>query len=160
MSTAVVAVRTDLPAGHVFSATDLHLVSVPSALAGQAYFFAVDDVVGHVAQGPLSAGEFVTSTRLVSASDGPAANQRVVSVPVADLGTLGLLHPGSVVDVLVAGDGFAAPETVARAVQVVDIPRDQRGEPAGTVAITAAPEVATTLAGLALNQPLAIAIVR
>lgn len=163
-TTTVLATTTNLPVGHVFTATDLREVGIPAAVAGPAYPSHVDDVIGRVSQSPFLAGELVTDSRLVTTAETTAPDRRVVSLPITDLGTLALLHTGSVVDVLVApeptADARASAETVAQAVSVVDVPRNNRSEPLGTVAVVAPPEVATTLAGLALHSPLTLAIVK
>lgn len=159
-STAFVA-STDLPKGHVLSADDLRQVTASASLIPEAAVSATADLAGRELISAMNAGEVFTASRLDAPTDTRSADLRTVSVPIPDRGTLAMLHPGAIVDI------FSAPPTMesgasralATGVQVTEVPRDSRGESAGTVAIQVPAGDAATVAAAALEQPVIIVFV-
>ena len=128
------------------------------------------DPVGLLLNAPVRRGEVLTDARL---SDPPALpyGPDLVAVPVrvADPGAVGLLSPGSRVDVLAAtgpGDLGGPPSRAGPAVEVVgDCPvlavpaeEDRGGEGGALVLIAATPEEARALAGHATTSRLSVTI--
>jgi hypothetical protein len=109
-SRAWVSVRSDLPAGHVLTATDLKLTSgrlVPAAAGHYYEAAALDRLVGQQLDRPVAAGELLGRGAI---SLGPRAPSRVVPL-VVKAGRLPQLRAGDRVDVYVlsrAADGGAA----------------------------------------------------
>lgn len=128
------------------------------------------DPVGLRLNAPVRRGEVLTDARL---SDPPALpyGPDLVAVPVrvADPGAVGLLTPGSRVDVLAAagpGDLGGPPVRAGSAVEVVgDCPvlavpaeDDRGGEGGALVLIAATPQEARALAGHATTSRLSVTI--
>ncbi|MFE1170059.1 SAF domain-containing protein [Nocardiopsis sp. NPDC058789] len=129
-----------------------------------------DPTAGLTLNAPVRRGEVLTDARL---SDPPAARYGadMVAVPVrvADAGVVGLLSPGSRVDVLAAtgADEFGGPPSGAGpAVEVVGdrpvlaVPAEEgpSGEVGSLVVIAATSEEARTLAGHAISSRLSVTI--
>ncbi len=123
--TPIVTARTDLPAGAVVRAGDLHRTpfapgSVPRGVLADAAL-----AVGRTTAGPVRAGEPLTDVRLVTRSL-LAGYPGLVAVPVriGDPGAVRLLRVGDRVDLLAADpQGRTAAAVLGRDVPVLALPR-------------------------------------
>lgn len=156
----VVSASRDLAAGTVLTAADLRTVRLPEEAAVGGAFERPDQVIGQQLATPLSAGFPVPATALMGDGLLTGAKPGTVAVPLrpADPGTVGLLAPGQLVDVVLStGNGYdvAADSTVlARAVPVLwTAPGGSAGswpgevDDGGLVVVAAPAEAAATLAG-------------
>ncbi len=116
----VLVAARDVPAGATLSAGDVRRVrwatsAVPAAAVREA------DVSGEVVASALSAGELLTTTRLLGPGllAGRDGDEVAAPVRLADAQVAALLRPGARVDVLAAVDGDRAARTVARGATVL-----------------------------------------
>jgi len=111
----------------------------------------VDDVSGRTLVGAMTAGEAVTTTRLLET--GPRHDGlRLVPVRLADPDVAHLLSPGTLVD-LVHSSGDTRGRVIAQGVRVVTIPRRSRDSGLGGPASSAG-----SLIVVAADQRTAIAL--
>ncbi len=158
-TTDVVSASRDLAAGTVLTAADLRTVQLPEEAAVGGAFERPDQVIGQQLATPLSAGFPLPASALMGDGLLTGAEPGTVAVPLrpADPGTVRLLAPGQLVDVVLStGNGYdvAADSTVlARAVPVLwtapggggSWPGE--GDDAGLVVVAAPAETAASLAG-------------
>ncbi len=126
----VLTFTRDLAAGTALRATDLELVTLPSALVPAGLLGTADAAVGRLLAGPVRRGEALTDVRLLGASLLAAGGGRgLVATPVrlADSAAGLLVHAGDHVDVLAAATtDLATAGTLAAAG-----PTGPGGNPAG-----------------------------
>lgn len=104
----------DVRAGAVLTGRDVRPVAVPRVLAPAGAVPAVARLVGRTLAAPMRAGEPVTDLRLVGPSllagyALPGADMVAAPVRVADAGTVRLVRPGDLVDVLAADPSGSGP---------------------------------------------------
>ena len=164
----VLVAARDLDATAPLTARDLAPRPLPADSVPDGALAPGAETAGLSLTSPVRRGEVITDARL---SDPPARpyGPGLVAVPVrvADPGAVGLLSPGSRVDVLAAGghDEFA-PARAGPAVEVVsDRPvlalpseSDRGGEGGALILIAATPAEARSLAGHAAASRLSITI--
>lgn len=164
----VLVASRDLDATAPLTARDLAPLALPAEAVPGGALPPDAEAAGLSLTAPVRRGEVITDARL---SDPPARpyGPGLVAVPVrvADPGAVGLLSPGSRVDVLAAGghDEFA-PARAGPAVEVVsDRPvlalpaeSDRGGEGGALILIAATPAEARSLAGHAAASRLSITI--
>ncbi len=134
-TSAYIATRSALAAGHVLTEADITTLDWPQRLPAPPAFMDRDAVLGRTIAGPLAIGELISESRLVGPGLLEIANiasddrnsQRVVAAPVrlADPGQAALVRPGDLVDVLAARavDGGGQTATVVAAdATVITIP--------------------------------------
>lgn len=153
----IVAARA-LPVGHTLSADDIRTAdyapdTVPTGSLD------VDDVIGRVLAGPLDDGEALTTTRVVGPGLLDGWDRSLVAVPVriADAGSVGLLRPGDVIDLVATSiDGIGEAGVIAAGVPVLTIrPDDETLTAEGALVVVAAtPRQATELARAAVTSRL------
>jgi pilus assembly protein CpaB len=143
---------------------------VPAATVPDGALRAAPDLDGRTLAAPVRAGEIITDVRLVGRSLLAAYGDSLVAAPVrvADAGSVRLLRPGDVVDVLAAGGDQAvdgAARLVASAVQVLTVPvvpRDALGvnDPTGgaLLMVVTTDGDAARLAEAAVSQRLSIVL--
>jgi pilus assembly protein CpaB len=169
----VLVASHDLSGGRVVEPADVAVRKVPAATVPDGALRAEPDLDGRTLAAPVRAGEVITDVRLVGRSLLAAYGDSLVAAPVrvADAGSVRLLRPGDVVDVL-AADGSAGSDRfagsarlVASAVQVLTVPavpRDALGvdDPTGgaLVMIVTTDTNAARLAGAAVSARLSIVL--
>lgn len=160
-SVTVYVAASDLPKGHVLASEDLRQLSAPGSLVPATSVVSLAEASGRELVSAMGAGEILTAARLDAPAGEAPADVRTVSVPIPDRGTLALLHPGSIVDIFSApmNDEIGASHALTSGAQVKEVPRDSRGEPAGTVAIQVPTADSAAVASAALNNPLIIVLV-
>jgi Flp pilus assembly protein CpaB len=108
-SSPTVVSAHDIAAGSVLSAADVRIESVPDGVRAVGSLATTAAVQGHVLAGAARAGEPITDARLVSLSPNVPTpgdpGRSIVPIRVADPAVGDLLHPGTRVDVITAGDG-------------------------------------------------------
>ncbi|MGW5875437.1 Flp pilus assembly protein CpaB [Nocardiopsis terrae] len=169
-STDVLVAARDLDATAPLAEGDLTVRSLPDRSVPDGALAAEEPPTGLAPNAPLRRGEVLTDARL---SDPPARayGPGLVAVPVrvADPGAVGLLSPGSRVDVLAASghDGPGGPPSRAgpavevvgnRPVLAVPSEGDGGGERGALILVAATPEEARALAGHAATSRLSITI--
>lgn len=164
----VLAASRDLDASAPLAERDLTALPIPADTVPSGALTEDAETDGLLLNAPVRRGEVITDARL---SDPPARpyGPGLVAVPVrvADPGAVGLLTPGSRVDVLAAGgyDEFA-PVRAGPTVEVVSdrpvlaLPNedDRGGEGGALILIAATPAEARSLAGHAATSRLSITI--
>jgi pilus assembly protein CpaB len=158
----VIVAARPLPGGHTLTADDVrtaayHPDTVPAGALGP------DDVLGRVLAGPLDDGEPLTATRVIGPGLLDGWDRSLVAVPVriADAGSVGLLRPGDVIDLVATSmDGMGETGVVAAGVPVLTIrPDDETLTADGALVVVAGTrEQATTLAGAAVNARLSFTV--
>ncbi|MFJ2620663.1 RcpC/CpaB family pilus assembly protein [Glutamicibacter sp. NPDC087344] len=163
----VVVAASEIAAGAIISPADVQLRSVladpddpgllsdPQALVGQR--LAVGVPAGTALRHFLLVGPQLLT--------GSAAGTVAVPIRLSDPATVGLLHPGQLVDiVLTTGDGFEQAirsETIARAVAVLWVPSAERGQFGMLAGGTASGEgIVVVAAAASLSDDLAGAVSR
>ncbi|WP_159943995.1 SAF domain-containing protein [Nocardiopsis sp. FR6] len=167
-TTPVLAASRDLDAAAPLGEHDLTALSLPAGAVPEGAVPPGTDTAGLLLNAPVRRGEVITDARL---SDPPARpyGPDLVAVPVrvADPGAVGLLSPGSRVDVLAArGHDDLAPARAGPAVEVVTdrpvlaLPREAEhgGEGGALLLLAATPAEARALAGHAVSARLSITI--
>ncbi|GAA0991304.1 MULTISPECIES: SAF domain-containing protein [Nocardiopsidaceae] len=164
----VLVAARDLDATSPLAAGDLAPRPLPSDAVPDGALPADTEAAGLSLTSPVRRGEVITDARLSDPPAGPYGPGLVaVPVRVSDPGAVGLLSPGSRVDVLAAGspDEFA-PVRAGPAVEVVsDRPvlalpaeSDRGGGGGALILIAATPAEARSLAGHATASRLSITI--
>ncbi|KQX71839.1 SAF domain-containing protein [Aeromicrobium sp. Root472D3] len=119
----VLVARHDLASGHVVTADDVRVASVPRGAAPD-HVLRRRDALGRRVAGPMRAGEPLTDVRLVRPGAlegyGPGAVYTTIRVDEADATAIGVGDRVDVVGVDPAGETPA--EVVARGVEVVTLP--------------------------------------
>ncbi|WP_333617648.1 SAF domain-containing protein [Dietzia sp.] len=185
VSRTVLVARSDLDAGHVLADSDLSEREAPPELVPESAL-TPEAAAGAALSAPIGRGEILTSGAIAGPRDEPPRGQnRIVSVPVADPGTLPLLREGGTVDVYAgdagsgdftrdlaresprgeSGEGPGAPaspslprEPLIAGAIVTKVPHDSRGNTSGTVALSVPAAQAPVLAQAGLEVPLALII--
>lgn len=117
-SVAVVVAARDLPAGARLTAADLQTRQVPTAQAPPVGHASAEPLEGAVLVGPITAGEAVTDSRLLSSAIARLPSGRAVAhLVVADPAALALTPAGTRVAVYAAAGGPA----LARQARVVAV---------------------------------------
>ncbi len=153
---AVAVAATELPAGHMLTASDIGVQDYPVDLRPPGSYPSAEPIVGDVIVAPVSAGEPLTATRLLG--ERPQAGRGKVAAPVrlADAGVAGLLAPGDVITIVAATrDGSA--RVLARNARVITRPIPPAGlsaRSASLVLVAVSAEDATTLAAESISQDL------
>jgi len=145
--TAAVVAAADLARGSTLSDGSLRVVPMPTSLLPPGALTAPDAVTGRVLATDLAEGEVLTETRLAAAGSGPVAalvpsGLRAFVLPVGPpAGTVG---PGDQVDVLAtygANAGRPYTETVATALEVLDVVDGDAPISSATGGATAGPPI-------------------
>ncbi len=123
-TTAVLVASHDLVGGSALSSSDLRVVSLAESVVPSTALVSSGSAVGRTLAGPISAGELITRTRLVSPglAAGFGADRVSVPVRVADAGAVDLLRVGDRVDLYAATDRGDEAPTVVRDAPVIAIP--------------------------------------
>jgi pilus assembly protein CpaB len=177
MSVKIVAAKTQLPAGHSLTSDDLMLAPIAAAAAPPNTSTDLTHLVGRVIVAPLLAGQPVLDSQLAppGTPDGlqslvPDGMRAITLDATESNGMLGLLMPGSRVDVVTTATGTNSAEPalsriLAQDVQVLAVgqrlagsPHDPEGQTAASRTITllvtphdaAALDLAQTMARLRL----------
>lgn len=144
---AVVVAASDLSRGSQLTAGSTTVVDLPTTLVPPGALTAPEEVVGRVLVADIARGEVVTETRLGSAGGGPVAalvpqGLRAFALPVGP--PAGTLRPGDLVDVLAtygANAGRPYTETVATALEVIDVVQGDRPVASGPGAAPSGPPI-------------------
>lgn len=160
----VVVTARDLAAGTVLSTGDVALHGLPHGLVPSGVLTTTGTAIGQVLTSAARAGEPITDARLL----GPTQNKIAtgdpdtvsVAVRLADPGVAELLHPGSRVDVVTAGDGQAAPGVLASDATVLMVHTGalKPGEQGQLVVLAIRKDHATGVAAAALHDPVAVTL--
>lgn len=160
ISTDALAVADDLPTGHIVTAEDLDAVTVPADLLPDGALTSTDHALGARLIGPVRRGELLTDAGLAGAANqpDPRGALRVVPVPLADPAVADLLEPGDLVDLVgpTDPDSPVAPEPVARAALVRDVPAGRTGH--RSILVEVPESEAARLASTAAGTPLAVLV--
>ncbi|HEU5475742.1 MAG TPA: SAF domain-containing protein [Actinophytocola sp.] len=158
----VLVAARDLAPGTTLGAGDVRVERAPPSLRPATALESAESVTGRVLAGAATAGEPITSTRLVGPENtrlttgGPDA----VAVPVrlADAAVADLLMPGARVDV-VTGDGRGT-ALLASDVVVITVlaPESDQAADGRLVVIAMPPEAATRVASVSLGYPVAVTL--
>ncbi|WP_017571195.1 Flp pilus assembly protein CpaB [Nocardiopsis halotolerans] len=166
----VLAASRDLDASGPLTEHDLTVVPLPADAVPGGALAADTETAGLSLNAPVRRGEVITDARLADPPARPYGPGMVaVPVRVADPGAVGLLSPGSRVDVLAArGHDGPLPSRASPAVEVVSdrpvlaVPEEGSvGGPGGggsLIVIAATPAEARSLAGHATASRLSITI--
>lgn len=160
-SATVFVAAADLGEGHLLSLSDVREIDAPGSAVPASALLSLPDIEGQVLASPIGKGEILTASRVDVPADKGSDEVRTVSVPVPDKGTLAMLHPGAVVDIFSAtpGTGTEPNFALATGAKVKEVPRDSRGESAGTVAIQVPTTAAPTVAAAAVESPVVLVLV-
>lgn len=114
----------DLAAGHRVEAADLRVAHLDPALVPPAALADDSAAVGQVLAAPVSAGEFVTRTRLRPAASLASLppSTRAIHVPLPDIGSIALVRPGDRVDLVAVTTGAVVGSDLL--VLAVDAPQE------------------------------------
>jgi Flp pilus assembly protein CpaB len=149
----VLVARHDLRSGHVLTASDLRTATVPDR-ARPSHTLGRSAAVGRRVAGPMRAGEAITDYRVLQddALSGYAAGAVLTTIRVDRADGLTGLHVGDRVDVVaVDPDGESKARVVARAVEVVTLPRSTGDTDVVPVGIVTTEKIALTLATAAFE---------
>ncbi|MDE0775939.1 MAG: SAF domain-containing protein [Nocardioides sp.] len=121
----VLVAAHDLPAGVTIGPDDLETVAFRPGSEPSGAIGSVTDVAGRLLAAPLSTGEPVTAVRLVGADLARAhPGRRAVPVRLPDPGMVTLLEVGDLIDLIATDPEQGDVSTVAHAVPVLALPRD------------------------------------
>lgn len=166
-STRVLVAARDLDATAPLAESDLTALSLPNDAVPSGPVSADTETAGLLLNAPVRRGEVITDARLTDPPARPYGPGMVaVPVRVSDPGAVGLLSPGSRVDVLAAqGHDDLAATRGGPAVEVVSdrpvlaLPEEDRGGEAGAlIVIAATSEEAQKLAGHSARSRLSVTI--
>lgn len=167
----------DLAAGAALTAVDLRSLAVPPSAVPAGALRPGAALEGRLLAGPVRRGEPLTDVRLVGPSLlsalGTGGSPRVaVPVRIADAGSVSLVRPGDVIDVLAAAGargsgGVTSSPGVSASVVARDVPvltvaggNAEAGHDAGSdgalIVVATTPEVATRLAGAGADARLSL----
>jgi len=162
-TTTVLVATRDLSPGTPLTEADVRAVAFPEALLPEGALTDRPTAVGRSVGGPVREGEPLTDVRLLGS--GLLHRTGLVAVPVrlADGATAALLRAGDRVDVLAASTSSDRPVaravTVAPAVQVLAVPKDQETTGDGALVVVAAtPDIAARLAAAAVTSRLSVTV--
>ncbi|KRC66235.1 hypothetical protein ASE12_16615 [Aeromicrobium sp. Root236] len=151
--TAVLVTSRDLRSGHVLTASDLRTATVPPS-ARPSHSLDRAAAVGRRVAGPMREGEAVTDYRVLEddALSGYGDDAVLTTIRVDRADGLTGLHVGDRIDVVaVDPDGESKAAVVARAVEVVTLPRSSGDTEVVSVGIVTTEKVALALATAALE---------
>lgn len=104
----VVVAAVDLPEGHILTASDAKVASIPRSVLPPGAYTTTDSVIGRVTRIPVFVGEALVPGRLAPIGSGAglevkiAPGKRAMAVKIDEVaGLSGLIQPNSRVDVLV-----------------------------------------------------------
>ena len=169
---AVVSATRDLPAGARLGEADVTLARVDPRSVPDGALPRLALALGGTVVSAVRRGEALTDVRLLGTGTLDRLGPGLVATPVriADSESVGLLRPGSVVDVLAAGaaEGASAGEArlVAAAVRVLTVPQSREGRFASSLSEGSLVLLATTsptaarLAGAAVTERLSVVVRR
>lgn len=169
---AVVSATRDLPAGARLGEADVTLARVDPRSVPDGALPRLALALGGTVVSAVRRGEVLTDVRLLGTGTLDRLGPGLVATPVriADSESVGLLRPGSVVDVLAAGaaEGASAGEArlVAAAVRVLTVPQSREGRFASSLSEGSLVLLATTsptaarLAGAAVTERLSVVVRR
>lgn len=159
----VVTVR-DLAPGTVLSTGDVALHGLPHALVPSGALTTTGAAIGQVLTSAARTGEAITDARLLGPPQARMAtgdpDTVSVAVRLADPAVAELLHPGSRVDVVTAGDGQTAPGVPATDATVLMVRTGalKPGEQGQLVVLAIRKDRATGVAAAALHDPVAVTL--
>lgn len=169
---AAVSAARDLPAGARLVEADLTVARIDPRSVPDGALSRLALARGGTLVSAVRRGEVLTDVRLLGAGTLDRLGPGLVAAPVriADAESVGLLRPGSVVDVLAAGapEGDAAGEArlVAAAVLVLTVPQSREGRFASSlnegslVLLATTSPTAARLAGAAVTDRLSVVVRR
>lgn len=114
----VLVAAADLPAGAALGPAELAVREWPAELAPDGTLHEPAAAGGRTLIGAVRAGEPITDTRLVGATQASGPDEAVVPVRLADEAVASILAPGSRIDVLAAGERVDQPVVLATDVVV------------------------------------------
>jgi Flp pilus assembly protein CpaB len=156
----LVATR-DLPPGTTLRATDVTVSHLPASLRPAAALTDPPQATGRVLAGATTAGEPLTSARLVGAENTAltTGDHSAAAVPfrLADPAVAGLLTPGLRVDVVTVSETSEAVVLAENAAVLTVRPADETSD--GRLVVLALPRTqARTVAAASLGQPVAVTL--
>ncbi|GAA1473709.1 SAF domain-containing protein [Corynebacterium aurimucosum] len=165
---AVVMTR-DVAAGETLALGDVTVARVPSsALPATALGSNPEDAVGRVLVAAASAGEILTSTRLLSSdliADFGMDDGHLIPLTLAEPEIARNLHHGDTVNIvstIEGGENLSAPargSTIARGARVVSVGAGGEEARTHTLLVALPAEAAEAVAAASLTQPLTVVIV-
>ncbi|MGC5615552.1 SAF domain-containing protein [Georgenia sp. Z1491] len=164
-TTSVVALGTDLPAGHVVEAGDLEALDLPDGDIPADALHDPDVVVGRPLAVRLAEGTVLGEGMLAGASVSAAPGEVVVAVRIADDGSAHLAEAGLRVSLLAPPADGGPARTVAEQVLVLGAVEEEEsgllasGETDITrMYVSASPDTATVLVGSSAWTPLSVVL--
>lgn len=169
---SAVSAARDLPAGARLSEADLTVAQIDPGSVPDGALPRLSVARGLTLVSAVRRGEVLTDVRLLGPGTVDRLGPGLVAVPVriADAESVGLLRPGSVVDVLAAGApesaGAGEARLVAAAVRVLTVPQPRGGRFVSTLSEGSLVLLATTsataarLAGAAVTDRLSVVVRR
>jgi pilus assembly protein CpaB len=139
----VLVAARDLAPGVPLAADDVRVVAVPPALAPAGAVPEAAAALGRALVGAARSGEPLTDARLAPVDPGVSS----VAVRLADAGVVGLLRPGSRVDVVGAGSHVLAADASVVAVRADEV-----------VVVSADRAAANRIAAESLANPVALTV--
>ena len=165
----VVVMARDVAAGETLVLSDVSVARVPSsALPATALGSNPEDAVGRVLVAAASAGEILTSTRLLSSdliADFGMEDGHLIPLTLAEPEISRNLHHGDTVNIVSTvddSDDISAPtrgSTIARGARVVSVGTDEEDARTHTLLVALPAEAAEAVAAASLAQPLTVVIV-
>lgn len=165
----VVVMARDVAAGETLELGDVSVARVPSsALPDTALGSNPEDAVGRVLVAAASAGEVLTSTRLLSSdliADFGMDDGHLIPLTLAQPEISHNLHHGDTVNIVStveASAGVSAPargSTIARGARVVSVGTGETDARTHTLLVALPAEAAETVAAASLAQPLTVVVV-
>lgn len=159
----VLVTTRDIAPGSVLAAEDLRVASTPPELVPAGALRDPADAVGRMLAGAAREGEPLTDVRLLAGGmDGLGAAGAAVPIRLADAAVADLLHPGSKVDVVTVDQHSGDRRVLAADATVLTVTAPPQGRAAGTAArlvvISVPADIATRVAAVSLNQPVAVTL--
>ena len=151
----------DLPPGTTLRPSDVTVTHVPASLRPAAALTEPSKTTGRVLAGATTAGEPLTTARLVGAANTrlTTGDHSAAAVPfrLADPAVAGLLTPGLRVDVVTVSETSAAVVLAENAAVLTVRPADDTSD--GHLVVLALPKAeATKVAAASLGQPVAVTL--
>jgi pilus assembly protein CpaB len=162
---AVVVAARDLTPGSVLEANAVTLRGLPVHAVPEGAVRTLAAVLGRTLAAPVRRGEPLTDVRLTGSDlvRAVTTDPGAVSVPLrlADPDVAALLHPGTAVDVVTAGERQDQPLVLARGARVLAVLQagTHSGERAGRLVLVALdPVAATRVAAASISQTLTVTV--
>lgn len=161
----LVAAR-DLPAGAAMTPADARIALAPRSLVPEGTMTDPAAVAGRTLAGAARAGEPLTDVRLIGAASRLSVggeNAAAVPIRLADAGVAELLHPGAKVDVVTLDADTHDRRVVAANATVLTVTSQAEtgfaSARSGRLVVISVPaDIATRVAALSLNQPVAVTL--